>query len=237
MENVSYPLIRVYEGLIENKEDINAWTSDACFPTHDLNALQKQQLNDVNVLELIFQGSPDRILSNERFDKFQSLVTEYILNDSLSPYLIRIEHKMSLKNRIRSYKGVISREIESKDYIELELSVVDDYSLIVAIVSLNELNISKSFDYFYDNMNCCIMLTSLDVFSVDFLKELYKKYILIDNTVGLNYIGLSLDFCKGEDCIIRTAGDGGDVEIDLQVFTFKTNTEKVAQSLSSLSPS
>jgi hypothetical protein len=231
MENS--PKVKVYTELIKDSEDINAWTPEECFPVCNLNPLQKKQLGDINVIEIEFQGSHgDRSLTNKRFDEFQSFVSQYILNSGASAYLIKIEHKISLKNKIRSYKGIIPRDIKDKDYIELESDIMDGYSLITAIVSLNEFNISKTFDYFYDSTNCFILLTSLNVFSIDFLNDFSKKHVLINETTCLNYISIALDFCKDDSFIVRAAGDGGDIEIDLQIFTSINETGELTEKLS-----
>lgn len=233
MENTSYSNIKVYTDLIKDNEDINAWTSEECFPVYNLNPLQNKQLAKINVVEVIFRGTQgERSLNQTRFETFQSFVIKYVLNSSSPAYLIKVEHKVSVRNKIRSYKGIISREIDRKDYIELELNIVDEYSLIIALVSINEFNVSKIFDSFYDSTNSFILLTPTNVFSEDFLKDFLKKHVLVNETTSLNYVSLALDFCKNDTAVVRAAGDGGDTEINLQIFVSLTEKQKMIHSLS-----
>ena len=232
MEKPPYANIKVYTDLIADSEEISAWTSPESFPVYDLNSLQGEQLSNINVLEVIFHGTQGlEIFNQTRFNAFQNFVTEFILTHGLPPYLIKVEHKVSMRNRIRSYKGIVSRLIDRKDFIELELNVGDGYSLIIALLSISELNVSKIFDSFYDNTNCFILLTSTNVFSEDFLKEFYTKHVIVKETTSVNYVSLALDFCKSDTIIARSAGDGGDSEINLQVFCPAIEKEKILHSI------
>lgn len=233
MENTSYSNFKTYTDLIKDNEDVNAWTSEDCFPVQNLNPLQKDLLANVNVIEVIFPGTQgDRNLSEIRFETFENFVSKYVLNNQSHPYFIKIEHTLSKRNRIRSYKGIIPKGVDEKDYIELELDMIDDYSLITAIMSIKESNVSRIFDSFYDSTNCFILLTSKNVLSTDFLKDFYKKHVLVNKTTSLNYVSLAIDFCRNDAIVIRAAGDGGDNEINLQIFFPITEKEKIINSLS-----
>lgn len=219
MEKVNYQLVKLYQDVVKEGDDINAWSTDSCFSVRDLSFSQKQSLTKVNGLEVVFQGAHGNSeLIGDRFDKYELFVRQFIIENNLPAYLIKVEHKASPRNRIRSYKGVVPKEIDKKNFIELEISVEGNMSLILAMIIVNEYTITKIFNSFYDSTNSFVLLTSKKVFSKEFVQEVFERYVQIDRTANLNYINLICDFCGGEDLILRSAGDGGDSEINLQMF-------------------
>lgn len=83
---------------------------------------------EINSLEVIFQDfQREKLLRDKAFENFQSFVRRYILGGVSPLYFIKVKRRMSIKNKVRSYKGIIPRGVDPANFIELEFGLDGDY--------------------------------------------------------------------------------------------------------------
>ncbi len=214
-----------YHSIIDNYDILNAWGNKESFPLSNASASELELLKTVNAVEFTFKGTGgNNLLFDKLFEEFEGFLTHTIFSSKKQAYLFKSEFKSQLSNKVRTYKGVLPRKIESSHCFQEEWGLPDGRTVIVGLVKLNESNISNSIELFYDASTSFIIFSNDDLFSSNFLKDIVEQKMIHGNTSFLNYLKLIIDNCAIEkNTIMRMGGDGGDRYISLHCFYSSTN--------------
>jgi hypothetical protein len=163
--------------------------------------------------------SENRYLFDALFKKFDAFVKQFVLYPEIPSYIFKSEFKKQVKNRLRTYKGIVSREIEKQDYIQVEIPIINDYTIIAALIKLNENNMDKLLESFTDNsLSCIIASDNNSFFSEESINYVVNNAMQHKGTSNINYAKLITKYCPNGNIISRIGGDGGDHEVCFQTF-------------------
>ncbi len=224
--------IKYYENLEASAVAINAWRYQPEFPIDKASLQIKEVLREIRLVEIV---SESFIFSHDNADvnyfNIISIMTNILISGQRSWKTIHTEYSVSLKSRIRTYKGFFSKILkDSFQNIEIEIDKSGNYSYFVGTVLLepsridtlaNKKELIGNCFYLYSSLeweNCRNLLLSIEK---DFVEHNTK---LTHST--LNYLSLITSFCKDDTIIMRISGDG-DEYLTLQLFTHQSNVEKV----------
>ena len=222
--------ILILKDLPVNSDRLLAWTREDSFPMKLLDDENKKKLNDIAAVFVSFEGNRGDeielmedhtlIIKNKLFDDYNLFVGRFLSHSKAASYLVVTEHGLGVKNRLRSYKGILPHEIKKiSSYIQTEVIVQDNCSIIVAIIEISEQNRAFLVESLLDNYTSCILNSfEADIFSETFIKSFPFKYMSHSGTSTINFLSLVMDFCEGKRTICRVGGDGGDEELSFQVF-------------------
>lgn len=221
--------IITYSDVLSSNSKLHAWKIDEMFHK-DISILQLENQYDLIAVEQTFIGiGAERNRFDELFSFYNLFVERFISNINEDVFLLHVDAKPQLKNRIRSYKGLLSKEFSKQDYIEIESKVNESETCIGAIVKVNNQNINFCLNIFSDSKTACFFATNKSsVFSNHFLETLIKNYVSHNRINVINYFKLASYFCKQNGIVCRIGGDGGDLEVSFQVFCDKTLQSSVS---------
>lgn len=222
------PRITIYENIINDFNKINAWTIYECLPIKELKS--EQEVKDICVIEVTFDGTHGNVsLFNEIAIEFNTFIEKYLFINDTEQYLFTVSEKEK-KNRIRSYKGIFSKKIEKKDYIQEEFELENNYSIIVGLAKVSKNNY-KSISHLLFDRTSSFLLLSEDKFLSKFRIQELKENIIDSKLFTVNYLKLCINYCLNNNIIIREAGDGGDEEFSWQFFINKNYKSKVLHNI------
>jgi hypothetical protein len=219
--------ILILNNLSVNYDRLLAWTREDNFPVKKITDKENSILKDIAAIFIAFEGNQGRkILHNGSniYDhvhtNFNDFVNRFLTQFHTPSYIVITEQGIGVKNRIRSHKGLLPRQLkETSSYIELEVPISEHYTFIVAIVELTSINKEYLISNFLNNYTSCILNSfEKEFFSEEFLKIFPKKYMSHDGTSTINFLSLLLDLCRNNRSICRIGGDGGDEELSFQIF-------------------
>jgi hypothetical protein len=220
--------IIVYNNLSVNYDHLLAWTREDSFPIKNISQDNLRLLKSIISVFIIFEGNQGKklIINNDVniFDKIFTSYTFFIekfLSHFKGPsYLLITENNPEQRNKIRSYKGLLPKEIKKKSsYIEVEVPLSNNDTIIIAIIELGMQNSSELITNFLSNTTSCIFnLPTKNIFSEDFLMSFPIKYMSHSGTSTINFLSLIVEFCNKNVNILRVGGDGGDQELSFQIF-------------------
>lgn len=220
--------VKIYNDIINEHEDINAWTDEDCFPIGLINDEDKGKLREINVIETSFKGTQgNRSASDKLFNQFRLFLHKYVLTTDVPAYVFKAEHKEMQKSKIRSYKGILPKSLSKSDYVQVEFDLPNNYSVITAIIRITPENIQILSALIFDSTNSFVISSEEDVFSKEFLFDIFEKHMRSKGTTAINYLSLCLQYCNNKGSVSRIGGDGGDQEITLQVFSAKRQKERI----------
>jgi hypothetical protein len=222
--------IRVYDDLIKYHAEIVAWSNETSFEINKLSLHERKLLENINIIEIMFPGNQGKREDQRVYELYELFVRNFLSIVGINSYLVEVEFEAQKKNRIRSYKGIITRSIIKHDFLEQEIDIGNEETVIIGMVKIKEDNYEHLFDDFY-GPNCFILMSSEDIFTNNYLISLVKNHIILDKRIIVNYSSLLLNEIKNNNIILRTAGDGGDVEVDLQIFAKKNLTESLISNI------
>lgn len=216
--------IHQYDDLINDKVRFNSWKEDDSFLTSNLNETQKKVLNNINILEVeLKRTSSDNNDFDNMFERHHSITSDFIMKTDGLAYILLTERKPEPPRKIRSYKGILSKDIkEQSDYLQIENSMENGYSIILGMVKLSKENIDFCLrECFCEFSNCCILLANnSSVFSENFLKEFSRNHMIHKRSSIIDYCSLSISIIDTA-IILRVGGDGGNRCVTLQSFLHK----------------
>ncbi len=227
--------IKIYDDIIIEYQDINAWTNEDCFPISQSNDEEKRSLRELNVIETLFPGvQGNRGDSKELFNRFNLFLHKYILSTDVPTYVFKAEHKEMQKSKIRSYKGILPSNLNKEEYIQREFDLPNNYSIITAIIQVTPENIQVLSDFIFDSTNSFVISSETNVFSSEFLSDIFKKHMIVKGATVINYLSLCLKYCSDVSSICRIGGDGGDQEVSLQIFSTKQQKERIVNKINQI---
>lgn len=212
-----------YPNILDSNSGIHGWKPKELFDISKITEKERETLSSIVALEQIFKGVGDkRELFDSLFKWFDSFLNIFLFSSDTTAYLLHIEHKKQIKNRVRSHKGILPKEIDKKDYIQIEVPVINDYTIIVALIKLTKENIDICLPLFSGSQTSCIIISSREEFFMElFLKSIAIEMITCEGINFINYTKLITECCSKGDIICRMGGDGGNTEISLQIFCQK----------------
>jgi len=217
-----------------------------------LNAYISQQLIDDNVFQLFWQGDKFRLpntLSIEETEKLNQvfgidiLFPDFALRDNLIKELIT-QRKMNLYqiyigsigeiSKMRSFKKLMYKhksDVQKLDYVETEINIGNNKSVLAVIISINESNISYCLDNFWFPTNGFIIATrNNSIFSKNELDRVVKKTVSIrkNDYMSVKYSKLLILLTEyyNETVILSQVTDGRD-NARLQIFANKNYTNEL----------
>jgi len=228
MKNSLVQNIKIYSDIINEHEDINAWTEEDCFPVGQIKDEEKGKLREFNVIETSFPGTQGNRSDNDKlFSRFSLFLHKYVLSTDEPTYVFKAEHKEMQKSKIRSYKGILPKNLSESDYVQVEFDLPNNYSVITAILRITPENIHVLSGLIFDSTNSFIISSERNVLSKKFLSNIFEKHMRRKGTTVINYLSLCLQYCNNIGSVCRIGGDGGDQEIALQVFSTKQQKERI----------
>lgn len=235
METKMGDSIEIYDNLFSDR-DWNSWNILESFPFEKLSE-SDEIFAKISALEIIFEGTQgDSEKNGKLFDTYQFQVTE-ILTGILSHrdmYLFVSEPTGAKKNRVRSFKGLLPKKVLNKmDYLEVEIPLSNDQTIICGLVKVTPENLRVCFDYFMDNSRCFVINGNSSFYSELFLNEIIKECFFHPDGFYLDYSVLFSKYCLKGNPIFRSGGDGGDREVSLQCFYLKNQKEILHELISS----
>ncbi|NDW17917.1 hypothetical protein D0T53_03165 [Dysgonomonas sp. 216] len=218
--------ISIYTDLIKDSLRINAWNRDECFNINQ--ETDKSFLINYNIIEIIFEGTHgNNDLYNRLLINYNSFLNKYLFSRLTNQfiYLYSVSDKKQ-KSKIRSYKGVFSRSLNINDYIETEINVEENYTIIAGLAKVTPSNIDYLIGALSYRSNNLIILSDKNL-----LLHQNVEYItdnIVDQSNGvINYIELCKIYSGSNNIIIREGGDGGDQELSWQFFIEKEKCEEI----------
>jgi hypothetical protein len=231
----SNPEINVYEKIIDSHKIINAWKSEEVFPVDKMIAIERLDLEKIMVTEIIFEGTSGR---SEEFDVLFSNVIRYLHNllfaIGFPVYVFEAEFKSQNRNRIRTYKGIVPKNLNKEDFIQSEITLSSGYSIFGAVIRLNEDNYMNILDLFTGSANSFVIGSNEDgFFQLNTIDNLVKNYMEHNSTSEFNFLKLAMHYCLKDDILIRIGGDGGDRYVSIQIFSLKSRKEIILNATNS----
>ncbi|MCH4895563.1 hypothetical protein E0494_02470 [Marinilabiliaceae bacterium JC040] len=219
------PEINVYKDLANTSRYFNSWISRDSFDIKNSRDEDLEKLRNINVIETCFQGTyGDNSLLETLFDRFNKYIREYVLSNKLPVYLFTYDGRQLQKNRIRSYKGIIPKNLKPNDYLQYEFDYPNNYSIIAAVIRVTPENIDEYMGCFYDSFCSFLISSEKNIMSKEFLSDIVENHNINDH---INCLSLCLKYCKNKDKIYRVTSDGGDLEVNWQVFSASQEQENV----------
>ncbi len=207
------------------------WKGNDYYPEDKIDDKAKQVLKQLCCIEVVFsRGMQINDSSKNLFDFYNQFLYDYFSNKQDEFLLIKSEHKKQIKNRIRSYKGIIPKEYRNESYVKEEISFDDDYTIILSLINPLGEHLKELLYFFTDRNTCCILtMNSLKVRGreSEILSTFSEKYMVHESISRIRYRDLIIDYCQQGDIIYRIGGDGGQNEVSLQIFCLKNLKQKV----------
>ena len=217
------PEINFYKDLANTSRYFNSWISRDSFDIKNSRDEDLEKLRNINVIETCFQGTyGDNSLLETLFDRFNKYIRKYVLSNKLPVYLFTYDGMQLQKNRIRSYKGIVPKSLNPNDYFQYEFDYPNNYSIIAAVIRVTPENIDEYMGFFYDSFCSFLISSEKNIMSKEFLSDIVENHNINDH---INC--LSLKYCKNKNKIFRVTGDGGDLEVNWQVFSASQEQENV----------
>jgi hypothetical protein len=217
------PKLLVYTDLTSSQAFTNAWQPYDAFPLRQSDRDVIEKLRLLCGVQLAFEGKNGNKTNPEFFySNVRNWIKDFMLEINGSKYLFACEGEVSLKSKVRSYKGIFFKKILVKmgQYIEYELNIDEHHSIIFGMARLTEENINEIMEFFDDSRTSFILYSHGDqVIEERFVVNLFRLSAVVHplGWIQINYLNLVLDRCFHGDYIYRMIG-GRDQEVYLQIF-------------------
>ncbi|MCX2682136.1 hypothetical protein OOZ15_19475 [Galbibacter sp. EGI 63066] len=212
--------IKQHSNLINTYFYWNAWNTDESFNLSELNNSQKEKLEEIEVIEILFEAESE---GEDLFSPYENFLRDYFMKSENSSYLFVCELCQKQKTKLRSYKGFIKKEFKlSSDFcFELEVDLLEGYSMFGILIELNQDTIHTVSKFFLSNTSSFIINFGKTIKNKElFIRKVINDYVINhSNSSYIDYAKLTLDFCSERCVVYRTGGDGGSSEISLQAFS------------------
>jgi len=158
-------------------------------------------------------------------------ITWLLLKNLGEVFLILVEHKISAKSRLRTYKGLFpnNSQIKKGDFIEEEITVDRNSSFFIGIIKITESNKDECLILARNFLQAFFLISGEQhdgVFSRDFLK--WVAVILnIKHSVSVNYMRLIPKICVGGDMIMSFGWDARGDYVNSRLFYLVVKKMKV----------
>lgn len=223
--NIKYDKLKIYSNLLDSKSGIHSFFPDRLFPIDKLSEREEFFLLSTIAIEYSFVNEVNGKLA---IDNLNGFVNNFISLAKLQSFLFFTESNKMIKSKIRSYKGIVPKTIDSSDSLQEEVDIDSSHTIIGAIVKFNNTNFSKLEEMFYTSYRCFLILSDRSVvFSKEFIKEVINNDMIHKGSSScINYKNLISTFCTKNDIISRISGDGNTI-FNFQIFCSTKMKESV----------
>ncbi|WP_199141457.1 hypothetical protein [Pedobacter sp. ASV12] len=210
--------IKKYSNILNHAREINAWNIVDCY---DPSRIKEQtKFESIEVAEFIFPGSQGSLEKREAIGKgFERFVLNYLEEMGLASYILVIEQGPSPKSKLKSYKGIFSKQAFGGEYISFERDISQTESLIIAIAKVKPPYAKEIFETLYNSANSIMILSNKDLLENQVQAQVYDRY-LTGRLDCLDHLAIIRDYAI-DGIFLKIGGDGGDVETSLQLFANK----------------
>lgn len=194
------------------------WQGDKYYPPYNLSIEETEKIDQIFGIDILFPGFAIR-------DNF---IKDLITQRKMNLYQIYIG-SIGKISRIRSFKKLMHKHkahIQPEDFIETEINIENERSVLAVVISINATNISYCLDNFWFPTNGFIVAANENtIFSKEKLDKIVKKIVSIRKndymSVKYNKLLLLLTEYNNETIILSQVTDGGD-NARLQIFANKS---------------
>lgn len=213
--------LTIYDDFINNYNQINAWSDPATLPYLQIG---KMALNNISLLEVSFDGTHgDENKFSQAHNEYITFLIHFLREINWNLYYYKIDGP-ELKSKIRSYKGLFSKNSADNHIIEEELDIDNHYSVMSGLRNITDYNDLHLLPFF-NSYHCLILTSDNNFFSHKTLHDITTK--MINTSYVINYIELSSYVCQKECVVIRASGDGSDRELNWHFFTKQKNIKQL----------
>ncbi len=153
--------------------------------------------------------------------KFKKEIKEILIEDKKSKYLILIEKSPNLVSRVRTYKGIIDKNIISiEDYIQFEKRLDKNQSRITTLIKFKDSYFNYLVNLMFDDTNCFLISSYENYFESIFIDE-FMRLFNVNGWTHINYLSCMFKYCVKGDYIYRIGGNDGEEFWSLQIFKLK----------------
>lgn len=134
--------INLYQDIINNLSDINAWLNVKMFDISTLSEIEITKLKQISTIDICFPSvysKREQAYFDKMINPFDFFVKSYLLRNT--SYIYLMENRLKIQDRIRSYKGLFYNS-NVKEYIQKEYLIDKPYSVIAAILLFNKTNLN-----------------------------------------------------------------------------------------------
>jgi len=193
------------------------------FYTPNLTPSQATKLSNLYGLEYVFE-SADR---TDLEQLYLSSLKDFLKKSKFEFFLFVAEFEGMPKSRSRSFKGLTRRDIviHKDDVLEIETDLQNNYSLLAAVVRINDENLENCVRKYFFNSDVCFLINEPSAFSLNFVNKLVLQYTNGNNIFFVDYLDLVTNELAGCKFVVR---NGGYLEYDclsFQVFAHKLNRD------------
>lgn len=214
-------IIELYNDIQKHIPNINAWHDIKMFDFPMLSNIETEKLEQTSAINISFPsiGSKrEQTYFDQKIKSFNLFVKDYLLESTNYMYLM--EYKLNVLQKIRSHKGLFYKK-NIENCIQKEYLINKPYSIIAAILPLNEENIDL-FTQLYDADCAFVVSSEFQSLSLEkTLDDLVTNYIHLSSSKNvINYASIIANYCNEGNKIYRIMGDWEESFI-FQIFCMK----------------
>lgn len=207
---------KIFEDIIDDKLGL-FWAGNEYYPAETLTDNDKNKLNYIHCKRYLFEG----VNSQENSTIIDDFLTEFgniVFNDYSNIYQIYIEHSAKTPNKVRSYKGFLSKkENDINTFIEIEVSN-EKKTIIGGIINLTQENYKNNIELIWDRNTSFILCSKKKLFTKEFISFIIDNYRNKGTNTDINYLKLITDFCFEGDKIYKVGGGVSDTFFTIDCF-------------------
>lgn len=225
-----------YLDVLTSLTPISGWRDVKEMEVDKLSKEQIERLHKTACLEVTFSTMHDSSADPEfNFQSMEQILKNIFCHNADLWNLICLEYSVNQKNRIRSYKGLLKREINlGKNYVEIEVEKSESQSYLMGAICIereiaNKINLINipCMGFYISPSAECKKITPL-------LKEIDADFLIHDfSSTRIDYLPLIASMCSKGYTVMRHSGNGWE-EISLQLFTNLSNLTYVQGMLSDI---
>ena len=224
-----------YDDIVNASELALIWRGNEYYPPEVIDQGAASLLANMNAGRIQMEGGygGNRQAYDQVFDKAYQTIWQLLRLGHSDSYLVTIEQDPKVPNRIRSFKGILPKKNLSSDcYIEHEVQLGSQLSLIIACVKLNESS-HREVIHLAGNFIRTFIIQSeaAEIFSKSFLIKIVEANLTSGYTIQYWSLLASLYNFMGK--IYRLTGDG-DNSVDIEVFYKRDVGENVKRDLETI---
>lgn len=212
-----------YYNLVDDFKEYNSWKSDESFSTKGYNVSDLTQ--NFSIKEYIYEGfmsNRSQDIFEVKIKVFKEAIKEKILSNKNKAYLFVIEPCSNIISKIRSYKGLLNKNIVNiSNYIEKEYILNEKESRIAAVIEITNSNFDYITTHLFDSATSFTVTSKNNYISEDFLNHVIS-FVQMKGCHHINLFPLILEYGKNENRLYRIGGNDGEDYWSLQEFSFKT---------------
>ena len=225
-----YSIMRISQikNLLESDLNI-VWKGNIYYPPSKVTDEDIRTFNEIECLQINLPGAGSISDNYNKVYAYCYQVLKIILERiSINAFAVILEDREGIKNRMRSYKGILPKKgLHKDDLIEHEVSLNKQTSLIAGMVRLNRDSYPVILDKINDRRKGFIVQIAHPVFNENFLAEVVDGFRqTYSSFTSIDYFKLLGKFCNAGAIIYRVSGDG-DTSLQIDIFFKSEKKEEI----------